>query len=106
MTYSEKLKDPRWQKKRLEILHRDDFRCVSCTCNHDTLHVHHLCYVPNTPPWGYDNDDLITLCESCHEAWHYLFDQTTIDHCIIAFTAKLWDKIQSDKINKWLKENG
>lgn len=24
MTYGEKLRDPRWQKKRLEILQRDD----------------------------------------------------------------------------------
>jgi len=27
LTYSEKLKDPRWQKKRLEILSRDNFTC-------------------------------------------------------------------------------
>ena len=30
MGYSEKLKDPRWQKKRLEILERDNFRCQYC----------------------------------------------------------------------------
>lgn len=27
MTYAEKLKDPRWQKKRLRILERDAFAC-------------------------------------------------------------------------------
>ncbi len=27
--YASKLKDPRWQKKRLEILQRDDFACQS-----------------------------------------------------------------------------
>jgi hypothetical protein len=25
MKYAEKLKDPRWQKKRLEVFQRDDF---------------------------------------------------------------------------------
>ena len=25
--YVEKLKDPRWQRKRLEIMQRDGFRC-------------------------------------------------------------------------------
>jgi hypothetical protein len=27
-TYSEKLRDPRWQKKRLQIFERDEFMCV------------------------------------------------------------------------------
>lgn len=30
MTYSQKLRDPRWQKKRLEILERDSFTCQHC----------------------------------------------------------------------------
>ncbi len=28
MTYAEQLKDPRWQKRRLEILQRDEWRCL------------------------------------------------------------------------------
>ena len=29
-TYTELLKDPRWQKKRLEIYERDNFTCNQC----------------------------------------------------------------------------
>lgn len=66
-TYSEKLKDPRWQKKRLEILQRDNFICCSCGDDGSTLHVHHIWYEKNKDPWEYENDYLLTLCESCHE---------------------------------------
>lgn len=63
--YSEKLKDPRWQKKRLEILDRDDFTCQECGDKKTTLNIHHLKYSKN--PWDVDNSFLITLCEGCHE---------------------------------------
>lgn len=64
--YSEKLKDPRWQKKRLEILDRDHWACQSCFDAGSTLHVHHRSYVWGNDPWDYDNKLLVTLCESCH----------------------------------------
>ena len=66
-TYSEKLKDPRWQKKRLKILERDEFTCQSCFDSESTLHVHHRYYIRGAEPWGYPNEALQTLCESCHE---------------------------------------
>jgi hypothetical protein len=65
--YIEKLKDPRWQKKRLEILERDGFTCQYCSDKDSTLHVHHLHYLPNKDPWEYDNRYLITYCEKCHK---------------------------------------
>jgi len=69
MTYAEKLKDPRWQKKRLEILNRDNFKCSieSCGETTKTLHVHHLDYLSDTEPWDYPNEYLMTICESCHQ---------------------------------------
>ncbi len=67
MNYKEKLLDPRWQKKRLEILSRDEFTCQSCLDKTKTLHVHHVDYLPKTEPWEYDNAYLITLCEDCHK---------------------------------------
>ena len=66
MEYSEKLKDLRWQKKRLEILNRDGFRCQECLSDKITLHVHHRRYVPYIMPWEYPDSDLITVCENCH----------------------------------------
>jgi hypothetical protein len=66
MTYAEKLRDPRWQKKRLEIFSRDDWKCKSCGEKEKTLHVHHIFYSPNKDPWETDNGFLITFCEDCH----------------------------------------
>jgi hypothetical protein len=67
MNYSEKLKDPRWQKKRLEILQRDEWKCSYCEDEKTMLQVHHLRYKLHAQPWDYDNQDLITLCKPCHE---------------------------------------
>lgn len=66
-TYSEKLKDPRWQKKRLEILNRDGFKCVYCEDEKSTLHVHHRLYLKGCSPWEYDNRLLETVCQACHQ---------------------------------------
>lgn len=63
--YQQKLLDPRWQKKRLEILNRDEFTCQYCEDSENTLHIHHLAYHKN--PWDISNDKLITCCEQCHE---------------------------------------
>jgi len=41
MTYAEKLRDPRWQRRRLEKLDAADFHCESCGDGESTLHVHH-----------------------------------------------------------------
>jgi len=64
MRYSDKLKDPRWQKKRLEVMQRDNFCCVKCGNDKITLNIHHLTYKNN--PWDVDLDQLETLCENCH----------------------------------------
>lgn len=68
MNYAEKLKDPRWQKKRLEILNRDSFKCIVCLVDDKTLHVHHKTYVFGNDPWDYPNNNFETLCEDCHKA--------------------------------------
>lgn len=64
MTYAEKLQDPRWQKKRLKILERDEWKCRLCFDTNATLHIHHKKY--HKEPWDVDNDFLITYCKHCH----------------------------------------
>jgi hypothetical protein len=66
-TYAEMLRDPRWQRKRLEVMDRDDFGCRHCGEKHATLNVHHTFYRRNTAPWEYPDDSLVTLCEPCHD---------------------------------------
>lgn len=65
--YVEKLKKPKWQRKRLEIMKRDDFTCQLCGDSESTLHVHHKIYKDGKAPWEYDDSNLITLCETCHD---------------------------------------
>ncbi len=75
MTYSEKLKDPRWQKKRLEILERDNWTCLWCGHKDDTLHVHHVEYIKGKEPWDYDDAYYQTTCNICHSLWHSYFEK-------------------------------
>lgn len=65
--YFEKLKDPRWQRKRLEIMERDRFACRHCKSTEDTLNVHHRVYKKGKQPWECEDHLLITLCEDCHQ---------------------------------------
>lgn len=64
--YAEKLRDPRWQKKRLEIFERDRFTCRGCAAEDKTLNVHHIKYIWGKDPWDYTNNHLVTLCDDCH----------------------------------------
>jgi hypothetical protein len=73
-TYYEKLKDPRWQRKRLEVMNRDDFTCLSCGSKDKTLNVHHKTYRKGAEPWDYDNDNFATYCEDCHKEIHNFMD--------------------------------
>lgn len=70
MTYSEKLQDPRWQKKRLEIMSRDGFRCIKCESETNTLTVHHFYYVSGRMPWEYSRGSMATMCRKCHSEAH------------------------------------
>ena len=66
-SYQELWRDPRWQRKRLEVMKRDDFACRACARTDITLCVHHLRY-NGKPPWECEDDDVQTLCETCHKA--------------------------------------
>ena len=73
--YREKLKDPRWQKKRLEVFQRDDFTCQKCGDKTRVLNVHHRHYKPQADPWEYFDFELVTLCEDCHKYETEFFQQ-------------------------------
>jgi hypothetical protein len=67
MEYSRKLQNPKWQKKRLEIMQRDKFKCIICGCNDKELHVHHRWYQFGKEIWDYPDTCFETLCFECHE---------------------------------------
>ena len=66
MNYSTQLKSPMWQKKRLKIMERDNWKCQKCQSILNTLNVHHIDYLQGFKPYEYPDDMLITLCEECH----------------------------------------
>ena len=51
--YHQLLKDGRWQRRRLEIMQRDDFKCHDCGTT-DDLNVHHIRYLAGRKPWESD----------------------------------------------------
>ncbi len=86
MTYSEKLRDPRWQKKRLQIFERDGWKCRVCgkpgkcrqtgefsgdkTIERVNLDAHHI---QERTKDNYLPENGISVCEECHlkaEQWH------------------------------------
>jgi hypothetical protein len=64
--YVAKLRDPRWQKRRLQIMDRDEYACQTCGDDGTTLHIHHLWY-SDGEPWEVPDKALLTLCSTCHE---------------------------------------
>ena len=66
MSYSELLRDPRWQRKRLEVLEREEWACEECGDKTTTLHVHHTYYAKGKKPWEYPTESLRCLCAPCH----------------------------------------
>ena len=64
--YGEKLRDPRWQRRRLEIFQRDNWTCQLCSRTDLELHVHHL-FRTTEDPWDEPDLHLLTICKLCHE---------------------------------------
>lgn len=69
-TYRELLLDPRWQRKRLEVLESAGWQCEICSDEESTLHVHHLRYVKGRKPWEYERGEPKALCAECHKGFH------------------------------------
>lgn len=62
-----------WQKKRAEIIARDNFECQRCKdlgkVNKGET-VHHVKHLKDYPELGVDDNNLITLCNNCHNYMH------------------------------------
>jgi len=67
ISYSEKLTDPRWQRRRLEVFNRDNWTCQCCSNKVLQLEIHHIEYWTGKEPWEYPDNMLITICRDCHE---------------------------------------
>lgn len=73
LSYSELLKDSRWQEKRLRVFERDNWCCCEChrpaRAGGISLNAHHRFYNKRRweNPWEYPIEWLETLCGACHE---------------------------------------
>lgn len=68
MDYNEQLNDPRWKKRRVDILIRDKHTCQICGYLGPNVNVHHKKYTGMA--WEAPDEDLITLCKDCHYKTH------------------------------------
>lgn len=65
--YMEQLRDPRWQRVRLGVLERANWRCEGCGVSDENLQIHHGYYEREALPWEYPEKALFVLCDGCHE---------------------------------------
>ena len=69
-------KTKRWLRKRSVILRRDEYMCRECRRYGKTTQantVHHIYPLEHYPQYKLTNENLISLCDRCHEAMHNRF---------------------------------
>lgn len=104
MSYTEQLRSPLWQKKRLEIMQRDNFTCHRCLSKDKTLNVHHVTYAKNKKAWEYSDSNYITFCEDCHKLEHSINEY--FDVSFIRFTDKCVTESDLMSVSNYLREMG
>lgn len=81
------LKHPKWQKMRLEVMARANFKCEKRGCDYvldetNSLNVHHKYYDEENrwlEPWEYPRGSLLCLCEKHHREVHGIENKTPPD---------------------------
>jgi hypothetical protein len=80
--YQDKLKDWRWKSFCTFVYAQEKFRgrtyagpwCEVCE-SLDNLQVHHLGYREHIEPWDYRMDEVMVLCDVCHQQIHLNADE-------------------------------
>ena len=94
MSYSEKLKNPKWDKFRSDYTEHFKIRensekvfCEWCLNEDDEIHLHHIRYKKGGGPWDSDFEDVMFLCRQCHKKYHefkeealLLLDEILVDY--------------------------
>ena len=75
MKYHEQIKHPLWQKKRLEVLELNEFKCSECSNETEELNVHHPFYKRGAMIWDYEAEELQCLCKTCHAKNHVVDEE-------------------------------
>ena len=64
---------PQWKAKRAAILSRDGYMCRECKRygrQREATTVHHIKHYDEYPELALESDNLISLCEACHNKMH------------------------------------
>jgi len=67
--YADRRQTREWTVLKRQIHRRDGYRCRMCGRDDVQLHVHHRTYATYAEE---RLEDLITLCRSCHEHFHFV----------------------------------
>jgi len=62
-----------WEKKRWEILERDNYECQVCKEEGGfapATTVHHIIPLEQRPDLALDDDNLLSVCAACHNREH------------------------------------
>jgi 5-methylcytosine-specific restriction enzyme A len=68
----------RWRRKREVILKRDEYKCRECSRYGKTTPakiVHHVYSLEDYPQYRLKNENLISLCNECHEQMYDRFNK-------------------------------
>ena len=66
-------KSKKWKAKTKAIKKRDGYKCVWCARygrNRPAVVVHHIKHVDEYPELAFDGDNLVSLCQACHNKAH------------------------------------
>ncbi len=88
----------RWTRKRDAILRRDDYECRNCRrYGKHTLAttVHHVYFLKDYPKMWLVNDNLISLCNDCHNKMHNRTNDEATELAIY------WQNKQSPHLKKY-----
>ncbi|WP_337970312.1 HNH endonuclease [Virgibacillus salexigens] len=88
----------KWKKKRANILRRDNYECRECKRYGKVTQattVHHIYPLDSFPLLKLVNENLISLCNKCHEAMHDRFTNE------ITVTGERWQKKISPHLQKF-----
>lgn len=99
MTYQKKLKDPRWQRRRLVFLDLKNWRCEDCGRSDKELQVHHYHYHKGLEPWEYKDHQMRCCCADCH------IERQGIEDSIKSALAVIFQRVnvkQLPKFSQWV----
>ncbi len=94
-----------WRKKRAVILRRDEYLCQECKRygrSRPATTVHHIFPVESYPQRSFTTENLISLCNECHNSMH---DRQSDE--IIGRGLQLQEKVAphlKKQMNTWMKQ--